>query len=194
MRSPITPLRCSTKPSLPPSTGDQIHQLISNMDDVIDYIDGAARRLILYGVTEIPIDLVELAKILHRSTLEVQKAVGQFEKPEKRARISWLPALRSTSLKTTGIPSATRPSPSYSKKKRTRSRFWFGRKFTRAWKPPSTAARTWPISSRAWCWKTPENQPTVKPLFTGYFERNLMTPVFVKRHGTNSVIIFYILN
>lgn len=67
------------KTFITPIDGDQIHQLISNMDDVIDYIDGAARRLILYGVTEIPMDLIELAKILHRATLEVQKAVGNLK-------------------------------------------------------------------------------------------------------------------
>lgn len=58
-----------------PIDRDQIHQLITLMDDVVDYIDGCARRIILYGVTEIPADLVELAKVLHHSTLELQKAV-----------------------------------------------------------------------------------------------------------------------
>jgi predicted phosphate transport protein (TIGR00153 family) len=67
------------KTFITPIDRDQIHQLISNMDDVIDYIDGAARRLIIYGVTEIPTDLVELAKILNRATLEVQKAVGNLK-------------------------------------------------------------------------------------------------------------------
>jgi uncharacterized protein Yka (UPF0111/DUF47 family) len=67
------------KTFITPIDRDQIHQLISNMDDVIDYIDGAARRLILFGVTEVSYDLIELAKILHRSTLEVQKAVANLK-------------------------------------------------------------------------------------------------------------------
>ena len=58
-----------------PIDRDQIHELISHMDDVMDLIDGAARRMLLYGVQEIPSDLMELAKILHRSTLELQRAV-----------------------------------------------------------------------------------------------------------------------
>ncbi len=74
------------KTFITPIDRDQIHQLISNMDDVIDYIDGAARRLILYGVTEIPPDLIELAKLLHRSTLELQKAVSEL-KNLKNAKI-----------------------------------------------------------------------------------------------------------
>jgi len=58
-----------------PIDRDQIHELISLMDDVMDLIDGAARRMMLYGVKEIPDDLKELAKTLHHSTLELQKAV-----------------------------------------------------------------------------------------------------------------------
>ncbi|HUO56872.1 MAG TPA: DUF47 family protein [bacterium] len=58
-----------------PIDRDQIHQLISDMDDVMDLIDGAARRMMLYGVTEIPPDLMELAKVLHHATLELQVAV-----------------------------------------------------------------------------------------------------------------------
>lgn len=67
------------KTFITPIDRDQIHQLISFMDDVIDLTDGAARRMMLYGVTEIPNDLVELAKILNRSTLEVQQAVGHLK-------------------------------------------------------------------------------------------------------------------
>lgn len=58
-----------------PIDRDQIHQLITLMDDIMDLIDGGARRIILYGVTQIPVDLIELAKVLHHSTLELQKAV-----------------------------------------------------------------------------------------------------------------------
>ena len=58
-----------------PIDRDQIHSLISLMDDVMDLIDGAARRMMLYGVTSVPLELLELAKVLHHSTLELQKAV-----------------------------------------------------------------------------------------------------------------------
>jgi uncharacterized protein len=63
------------KTFITPIDRDQIHQLISLMDDVIDLIDGSARRMMLYGVKEIPPDLLELAKVLLHSTLELQKAV-----------------------------------------------------------------------------------------------------------------------
>jgi predicted phosphate transport protein (TIGR00153 family) len=58
-----------------PFDRDQIHELISLMDDVMDLIDGAARRMMLYGVQEIPDELLELAKTLHHATLELQIAV-----------------------------------------------------------------------------------------------------------------------
>ncbi len=63
------------KTFITPFDRDQIHELISFMDDVMDLMDGAARRMMLYGVQEIPEDLLELAKVLHHSTLEMQKAV-----------------------------------------------------------------------------------------------------------------------
>jgi len=61
-----------------PIDRDQIHELITDMDDIMDLIDGAARRMLLYGVKEIPSELVDLAKILKQSALEVQKAVGNL--------------------------------------------------------------------------------------------------------------------
>src|SRR5581483_7459584 len=52
------------------------------------------------------------------------------------------------------MPFGIRRSPSCSRKKRMRSRFWSGRKFTRPLRRPLTAARMWPISSRASFWRT----------------------------------------
>lgn len=63
------------KTFITPIDRDQIHQLITLMDDVMDFIDGSARRMMLYGVKEVPIDLVEMAKVLYHAVLELQKAV-----------------------------------------------------------------------------------------------------------------------
>lgn len=73
------------KTFITPFDRDQIHQLISDMDDVMDLVDGAARRMMLYGVKEIPQDLKELAMILHHTTLELQKAV-KFLRDMKNAK------------------------------------------------------------------------------------------------------------
>jgi predicted phosphate transport protein (TIGR00153 family) len=63
------------KTFITPIDRDQIHQLITLMDDVMDFIDGSARRMMLYGVKEVPSDLIEMSKVLFYSTLELQKAV-----------------------------------------------------------------------------------------------------------------------
>jgi uncharacterized protein len=63
------------KTFITPFDRDQIHELISLMDDVMDFIDGAARRMILYGVKASTPDLMELAKVLQKATLELQEAV-----------------------------------------------------------------------------------------------------------------------
>jgi hypothetical protein len=59
-----------------PMDRDQIHRLITRMDDVLDLLDCAARRMTLYDVKEPTSELRELAKVLYHSTLEIQKAVG----------------------------------------------------------------------------------------------------------------------
>jgi hypothetical protein len=58
-----------------PIDRDQIHALITHMDDVVDMIHGSARRMILYEIGAPTPVLVELAKTLQRSMAELQTAV-----------------------------------------------------------------------------------------------------------------------
>jgi predicted phosphate transport protein (TIGR00153 family) len=58
-----------------PMDRDQIHRLVSRMDDVIDLTDGAGRRLMMYDVKAPTSELTEMARVLHHATLEIQKAV-----------------------------------------------------------------------------------------------------------------------
>ena len=58
-----------------PIDRDQIHALITHMDDVVDLIHGASRRLVLYEIVAPTQPLIELAKTLHKSVLEMQSAV-----------------------------------------------------------------------------------------------------------------------
>jgi len=66
------------KTFITPIDRDLIQALISRMDDVVDLIDVSSRRMILYGVRAPRPDLVDLARVLNRATLEVQKAVGSL--------------------------------------------------------------------------------------------------------------------
>jgi len=62
-----------------PLDRDQIHALITAMDDVVDLIHGASRRLILYGITEPTQPLRELSRTLLHSVEEMQKAVSHLK-------------------------------------------------------------------------------------------------------------------
>ena len=56
------------KSFLTPFDRNDIHRLITGLDDVIDLIDGAARRIQLYDVHEIPRNLRDTADVLVRAT------------------------------------------------------------------------------------------------------------------------------
>ncbi len=59
---------------------EDIHELASKMDDVLDLIDAAAGRLVLYHVERIRPGVVELANIVLRATEQVVAAVRVLEK------------------------------------------------------------------------------------------------------------------
>jgi len=59
-----------------PFDRDDIHRLITRMDDVMDYIDSAAIAVVLYELTEMTPPARELADVLVRSTESVAVAVS----------------------------------------------------------------------------------------------------------------------
>ena len=58
-----------------PFDREDIHQLCSTMDDVIDLIDAAASRFILYRIDRVRPGTVELSKVLTLATMELSAAV-----------------------------------------------------------------------------------------------------------------------
>jgi len=64
------------KTFITPFDRDDIHRLITRMDDVMDYIDAAAIAVILYELTEMTPPARELADVLVRSTEAVAVAVS----------------------------------------------------------------------------------------------------------------------
>lgn len=70
-----------------PLDRDQIHQLITSMDDVVDLIHGASRRLILYEIQAPTPPLRELARVLVHSTDEMAKAVHNLRNLKNAALI-----------------------------------------------------------------------------------------------------------
>lgn len=70
-----------------PIDRDQIHELITKMDDVVDLIHGASRRLVLYEIGAPTPPLLELAKTLHHSVQEMQSAIKALRNLKNREAI-----------------------------------------------------------------------------------------------------------
>jgi uncharacterized protein Yka (UPF0111/DUF47 family) len=70
-----------------PLDRDQIHQLVTAMDDVIDLIHGASRRIMLYGIQQPTPALRELARTLSFSVTEMGKAVHALRDLKNAAAI-----------------------------------------------------------------------------------------------------------
>jgi len=64
-----------------PFDREDIHQLSSKVDDILDLTDAVAARLVIYNVTHIRAGMADLAKILLLATDEVRKAVAILERP-----------------------------------------------------------------------------------------------------------------
>jgi predicted phosphate transport protein (TIGR00153 family) len=66
-----------------PFDREDIHELCSQLDDVIDLIDAAGSRFVLYRVDAVRPGTVELVKILLSATVEVSAAINAIETPDK---------------------------------------------------------------------------------------------------------------
>jgi uncharacterized protein len=66
-----------------PFDREDMHQLCSTLDDVIDLIDAAASRFVLYRIDYVRVGTFELAKVLAAATRELKTAVDTMESPDK---------------------------------------------------------------------------------------------------------------
>jgi predicted phosphate transport protein (TIGR00153 family) len=62
-----------------PLDREEIHDLISSLDDVLDSIDGAAARVMLYELSETNDEIKALAKVLVDSTTDLVKLVENLQ-------------------------------------------------------------------------------------------------------------------
>jgi predicted phosphate transport protein (TIGR00153 family) len=58
-----------------PFDREDIHLLASALDDICDYIDGAASRMVLYRINKIPEPMKQLIDVLALSVLDLEKGV-----------------------------------------------------------------------------------------------------------------------
>lgn len=63
-----------------PMDREDIHLLAYRLDNVIDLVDGTARRAQLFGVTEILDPAHRLADVLNRSAIVIERAVADLRK------------------------------------------------------------------------------------------------------------------
>jgi len=62
-----------------PLDREDIHELTSTLDDVLDYIDAAAQRVLLYEIKQMPHEGRELAEVCVQATQKLQTAVGHLD-------------------------------------------------------------------------------------------------------------------
>jgi uncharacterized protein len=63
------------KTFITPIERDDIHRLISRMDDIMDYVEAASERITLYDLTEMTPEIRELAGVLVKSSEKVEAAL-----------------------------------------------------------------------------------------------------------------------
>ena len=67
-----------------PFDREDIHALASALDDVLDYINSAADRLLMYKITLAPNAAMKLADVIVRQSDELSKAVSLLEKNQQK--------------------------------------------------------------------------------------------------------------
>lgn len=65
-----------------PFDREDIHELASAIDDVLDLVDAVATRLVMYRVKKIRPGVVDLAKSVHEATAQIVAAVRVLEKED----------------------------------------------------------------------------------------------------------------
>lgn len=65
-----------------PFDREDIHRLASALDDVLDFVNAAGQRLLLYKIRSAPAVAVELCKLIVRQSEELHKAVVLLEKTQ----------------------------------------------------------------------------------------------------------------
>jgi len=58
-----------------PLEPDEISRLASTLDEVLDYIDGTAEKMLYYGIEGTDSHMVELAKLIHMQAVELEGAL-----------------------------------------------------------------------------------------------------------------------
>jgi len=66
-----------------PLDPEDIHNLSSKLDDVLDGIEDSVHRMVAYRLDAIPDGMIAVAEVIHRCCLAMEKAFNALEKNEK---------------------------------------------------------------------------------------------------------------
>ncbi|MFM7080191.1 MAG: DUF47 domain-containing protein [Bacteroidota bacterium] len=71
-----------------PFDREDIHRLVTAIDDVLDFIHGSSKRIELYKLTEMSNDTIKLAELIHTGTTELRRAVLELKNMQKMRDIT----------------------------------------------------------------------------------------------------------
>lgn len=77
-----------SKNFITPYDREDIHRLVSAIDDVLDYIHGSSKRMELYKLTEITSEVVKLAELIQTGTEELRRAIFELKNMRKMRDIT----------------------------------------------------------------------------------------------------------
>ena len=68
-----------------PFDREDIHHLADKLDDVTDYINACAKKIVLYNPKQIPESAVEIAKLIKEGAISIEKAVSELDVMKKNS-------------------------------------------------------------------------------------------------------------
>lgn len=71
-----------------PFDREDIHRLVTAIDDIIDYIHGSSKRIELYKLNEFDSDMIKLCDLIKQSTEELKSAVSELKNMKKMRDIT----------------------------------------------------------------------------------------------------------
>jgi uncharacterized protein len=76
-----------SKNFITPFDREDIHSLASALDDIADYIDASAKRMLLYKIGRVSEPMQKLAELIEKAIIEVQAAVNGLRNLDNYTRI-----------------------------------------------------------------------------------------------------------
>ncbi len=69
-----------------PFDREDIHHLANRLDDVTDYINSCAKRIVLYNPKEMPKEAVDLARLIKDAAMLISKSVDELDVLKKNSK------------------------------------------------------------------------------------------------------------